>query len=164
MYHTTCGMMHDHIQESVELFNQGYNCSQAVFSVYAKDYGIDPALARKIATGFGAGVGRTGNICGAVSGAILALGLVHGMSYVEETTGREKSYALDQEFMNEFTKRFGSVNCADLLGYNMAIVEEREEAKKQGVVKKVCPVLVQGAAEILADILRKNETVPVQSR
>lgn len=146
----------DHAQEATHLLDQGYSCSQSVFSVYAKEYGLDPALAQKIATGFGGGVGRTGNMCGAVSGAILVLGLAHGMNFLEEPEWREKSYSLDKEFIEKFISRFGSIQCPDLLGYNMAIPEELEESKRVGAAKKVCPEVVRGAAEILEEILNSK--------
>lgn len=149
-------MASDRIHESLYLFNQGYNCSQAVFSVYAEKNGLDPDLARKIATSLGAGIGRTGNICGAVSGAILAIGLIHGMNCPDDTEAREKSYQLTQDFMKTFTDRYGSVSCPILLGYHLGIPAEREEVRRKGVVKDICPGLVQGAAEILKEILEKN--------
>ncbi|WP_181391822.1 C-GCAxxG-C-C family protein [Methanospirillum lacunae] len=145
----------DHAQEAVDLLAEGYSCSQSVFSVYAKEYGLDPALARKISTGFGGGIGRTGNMCGAVSGAILVLGLANGMNSLQEPEWREKSYSLDKEFIEKFISRFGSIQCPDLLGYNMAIPEELAESKRVGAAKKVCPELVRGAAEILDEMLKK---------
>ncbi|HWQ63506.1 MAG TPA: C-GCAxxG-C-C family protein [Methanospirillum sp.] len=147
----------DHAQEAVDLLAEGYSCSQSVFSVYAKEYGLDPALARKIATGFGGGVGRTGNMCGAVSGAILVLGLASGMNSLQESDWRGKSYSLDKMFIEKFVSRFGSIQCPDLLGYNMAIPEELAESKRVGAAKKVCPELVRGAAEILEEMLKKDE-------
>ncbi len=146
-------MASDHITESSDLFENGYNCSQAVFSVYAQEYGLDPDLARKIATGLGAGVGRTGTICGAVSGAILAIGLVHGMGKSDEVAAKEKCYALDTDFVQRFTSEFGSIECPALLGFNLSIPAEQEEARKRGVVQKICPGLVKGAVEILDEIL-----------
>ena len=146
----------DHAQEATALFAEGYNCAQAVFSVYAEEYGMDPALAKKIATGFGGGIGRTGNLCGAVAGAILALSLAHGMNQLDDPDWRGKSYGLDQQFIQKFTIRFGSIQCPALLGYNMAIPDELVAMKKAGVTQKVCPVLIQVAIEILDEILRNN--------
>jgi C_GCAxxG_C_C family probable redox protein len=149
-------MTSDRINESAVLFEHGYNCSQAVFSVFAKENNLDPNLAGKIATALGAGISRTGNICGAVSGAILAVGLIHGMNNCEDTEGKEKSYQVSQEFVKTFTDRYGSVSCKTLLGYDLGDPVEREEAGKKGVVKQICPPLVQGAVEILEEILAKN--------
>lgn len=146
-------MTSEHAKEATLLYAEGYNCSQSVFSVYAKENGLDPTLARKISTGFGGGVSRTGNICGAVSGAILAIGIANGMSTPDDLEGREKSYALDQKLIQKFTERFGSIRCPDLLGYNLAIPEEREEAKKKEMFKKVCPIMIAGAVEILDELL-----------
>jgi len=144
----------DRAQKAVDLLEEGYSCSQSVFSVFAEEHGLDPVLARKLATGFGGGVGRTGNMCGAVSGAILVLGLTHGMNYLDEPDWRDKCYSLDKEFIEKFVSKFGSIQCPDLLGYNMAIPEEMAESKRVGAVKKVCPNLVRGAVEILEEMLK----------
>lgn len=151
-------MTSDHITESSDLFARGCNCSQAVFTTFARDIGIDPALAMKMATGLGAGIGRTGNICGAVCGAILAIGLKHGMSSPDETAAKEKCYTLDQKFIQQFISKYGSIQCPDLLGYNMAIPAEREEARNKGVANKICPGLIRGAVEILEELLREEKT------
>ncbi|NLV26445.1 MAG: C_GCAxxG_C_C family protein [Methanomicrobiales archaeon] len=149
-------MKSDPVAVSSDLFAQGYNCSQSVFTAFAKENGLDPSMALKIATSYGGGIGRTGNVCGAVSGAILAIGLTHGMDSLQETEKKEKCYALDQEFIEKFTAKFGSINCTKLLGYNLGIPAEREEAGKKGVIKQICPGLVKGAAEILEELLKKN--------
>jgi len=151
-------MTSDHISESSDLFARGYNCAQVVFTAFARDNGIDPGLAMKMATGLGAGIGRTGNICGAVCGAILAIGLIHGMSSPDEAAAKEKCYALDQKFIRQFISKYNSIQCPDLLGYNMAIPAEREEARKMGVVNKICPDLVRGAVEILEEVLSEEKT------
>lgn len=151
-------MTSDHVSESSDLYARGCNCSQAVFTAFARDNGIDPALAMKIATGLGAGFGRTGNMCGVVSGAILAIGLIHGMSSPEEAAAKEKCYALDQEFIQQFIAKYGSIQCPDLLGYNMAIPAQQEEARKKGVANKICPDLVRGAVKILEEVLREEKT------
>jgi C_GCAxxG_C_C family probable redox protein len=146
-------MATDHAQRALELFDQGYNCSQSVFSAYAEESGLDPGTARRVASGFGGGIGRTGNLCGAVSGAIMAIGLLRGINPEEDPDWREKIYALDNEFIQRFTERFGSLQCPALLGFNMAVPEENAEAKKSGAVQKVCPVLIAGATEILDELL-----------
>ena len=149
-------MTSDHGEMAVRLFDQGYNCSQAVFLVYAEQGNLDPVVARKIATSLGAGIGRTGNICGAVGGAILAIGLLHGMKSHDDSTGREKSYSLDQRFIQEFNSRYGSIECPILLGFHLGLPDQREEAQKEGAVKKICPGLIIGATEILDEILKEK--------
>ncbi|PWR71116.1 C-GCAxxG-C-C family protein [Methanospirillum stamsii] len=150
-------MKSDPVTSAADLFAQGYNCSQSVFTAFAEENGLDPAIALKIATSFGGGIGRTGNVCGAVSGAILAIGLIHGMDSLQESGKKEQCYALDQEFIQKFTAKFGSIECTKLLGYNLGIPAEREEAGKKGVIKHICPGLVKGAAEILEELLKKDK-------
>lgn len=147
-------MPSDHAQKAIEFFNKGYSCSQSVFSAFAEDYGLDPGVAISVAAGFGGGIGRTGNLCGAVSGAIMVIGLASGVRPEIDPEWREKIYSLDNEFIQRFTEKFGSLQCPDLLGLNLANAEEREEAKKKGVFQRVCPALITDAVEILDEILK----------
>lgn len=100
-----------------ECFRSGFSCSQSVLSVYSEEFGIDRELALRLSCGFGAGVGRTGNICGAVSGAVLVIGLKYGRVNPSDYPSRDKTYALVQQFIAEFRARHGSINCTELRAY-----------------------------------------------
>ena len=139
--------------DALASFNQGITCSSAVFSAFAEDLGLDDMMARKIACGFGAGISRTGNICGAVSGAILVIGLKYGKTEKGDDAATVKTRARTREFMGEFTKRNGSVNCAELLGYNLNNQDEYDEAAKANLFRTRCPAYVRDAADILERIL-----------
>jgi len=93
--------------EAEEVFRSGITRSSAVFSTFAEENGLPADVARKIACGFGAGVSKTGNMCGAVSGAILAIGLKYGKSERTDTAANEKTRALVREFIAEFIRRIG---------------------------------------------------------
>ena len=136
-----------------EYFKNGFNCSQAVFSAYSKQLGLEENLALKIAGGFGAGMGRIGETCGAVTGAIMVIGLRYGMTNVNDDQAREKTYELVQEFTKRFKSIHGSVKCKDLLKYDISIPEESKKARDEGITKKLCPNYVRSAAEIIGDIL-----------
>ena len=84
-------------EEAVALFQQGFNCSQAVLSVFAPDFGLDRDMARRISQGFGAGIARTDDICGALSGAIMVIGLRYGSIRADDTAAKEKTYAAVDE-------------------------------------------------------------------
>jgi C_GCAxxG_C_C family probable redox protein len=131
-------------------FAQGFNCAQAVFSFFAARYGLDETAALKMASLFGGGVSRRGELCGAVSGALLALGLARGASTPE---GKEEAYRLGQEFMRQFDARHHSLLCRDLLGYDISQPGIREQARQAGVFKTRCPVFVRDAAEIVQTML-----------
>ncbi|HOT03895.1 MAG TPA: C-GCAxxG-C-C family protein [Methanolinea sp.] len=139
--------------EAVASFSAGFTCSAAVFSAFSRELGLDVETARKIACGFGAGVSRSGNICGAVSGAILVIGLKYGKANAGDDHATEKTRTLVREFLRQFTERHGSVNCTELLGWNLADPGEYEHARDEGLFKTRCPVFVRDAAEILDRIL-----------
>ena len=134
-------------------YKSRFTCSSAVFSAFSDELGLDPDTAKKIACGFGAGISKSGNICGAVSGAIMVIGLKYGKTVLGDDAATEKTRALVQKFLQEFKKRHGSVNCTELLGYNLGKPEEFAQARdnKQFVTK--CPELVGDAAAILEQIL-----------
>jgi C_GCAxxG_C_C family probable redox protein len=134
-------------------FKSGFTCSSAVFSAFSEELGLDGETAKKIACGFGAGISRTGNICGAVSGAIMVIGLKYGKAEQGDNAATEKTRALTRQFIREFTQKNGSVNCTELLGYNLSNQGEYEAAAGAKVFRTKCPALVRDAAVILEKIL-----------
>lgn len=135
-------------------FSQGITCSASVFGAFAQDLGLDEKTARKIACGFGAGISRTGNICGAVSGAIMVIGLKYGKAeQSDDPAATEKTRDLTRQFIREFEQKHGSVNCTGILGYNLSVLNEYDEAVKANLFRTQCPACVRDAAEILERIL-----------
>jgi C_GCAxxG_C_C family probable redox protein len=139
--------------DALASFQSGFTCSSVVFSTFAGELGLDPDMAKKIGCGFGAGISKTGNICGAVSGAIMVIGLKYGKTIQGDNAATEKLRALVREFMQEFTARYGSVNCTELLGYNLSNPDEYERARESRLFVTKCPELVAGAVAILEKIL-----------
>jgi len=135
--------------EANACFMGGFTCSAAVFSTFAPDLGLDAMTAKKIACGLGAGISKTGNICGAVSGAILVLGLKYGKGTPNDNAATDKTRALVREFICEFTAQHGSINCTELLGYNLNVPEEYERARNSTLFVTRCPVFVRDAVAIL---------------
>ena len=139
--------------EAVTLFKQGFNCSQAVLRVFAGENGLAPELAMKIACGLGAGIGRQGMVCGAVSGAYLAIGLKHGRVRREDLESKDKTYALVREFSRRFKLLHASLNCPDLLGCDLSTPAGSEKADQENLFAALCPKFVQDSVEILEAIL-----------
>ncbi|MCX6699415.1 MAG: C-GCAxxG-C-C family protein [Methanomicrobiales archaeon] len=139
--------------DALNAFRNGFSCSAAVFSAFSEDLGLDSEMAKKIACGFGAGISKTGNICGAVSGAIMVIGLKYGKTMKGDDAATEKTRAMVREFIHEFTTNNGSVNCTELLGLNLAIPEEYAKARDNRSFFTLCPALVGDAATILEKIL-----------
>ncbi len=121
--------------------------------MYGKLYGIDETTALKAAGGFGAGCGRLGLTCGAVTGAYMVIGMKHGKVKADDNEAKEKTYALVQEFSQKFIARNKSLNCAELLGCNLGTPEGQEKAKNENLSATVCTKLLRDSAEILGEIL-----------
>ncbi len=139
--------------EAVECFNKGYNCSQAVLSAYAKQFGLDKGQALRVAGAFGAGMGRMCETCGAVTGAFMVIGLKYGKVKAEDEPSKEKAYALVKEFAREFKARNGSIVCKELLGCDMSTPEGMKYAKEHKLHSTLCPGLVKDAAEIVGKLI-----------
>ncbi len=144
-----------HEEKAVEYYNHNFNCSQGVFATYAIEHGIDEKLALQIATNFGGGA-RKGEMCGAVSGALMVLGLFYGHSESDDRETKAKAYAMTEEYMNRFIKENGSVVCRELLGYDLSKSDEREKIMEKNLFRTLCPEIIRSAVDILDELLEKN--------
>ena len=99
---------------AVELFNSGYNCAQATLCAFADRIPMDEALLRKVASDFGGGMSGTRETCGAVTGMLMALGLIKGYEDVKDTEHKHRLYAEGRELIDDFTAEFGTTTCAEL--------------------------------------------------
>ncbi len=117
---------------AVAFHQAGANCSQAVVAAGAKEFGLDQSTALALGAGFGGGM-RKGEVCGAVSGALMLLGLKHGARTADDQASKKTANEKTLAYMNEFQKRHGSYLCRDIL-------------KTHG--KKICERMVAGAMEL----------------
>ena len=117
------------VEKAVALFEEGYNCSQAVFMAYSDLYNLDVTTAAKLATSFGGGMGRLREVCGAVSGMFLVLGLHYPNADPNDKVAKNTNYAAVQRTAKEFKAQMGSYICADLLQIKHA--PEKPEASER---------------------------------
>ena len=143
----------DGVERATLSFREGFNCAQAVLSAYGSEFGLNHELALKVAAAFGGGMGRQGGTCGAVTGALMAIGLRSGMARVDEQA-KEKTYHLVREFTEAFKTRNGSIICKELLGLDISTVDGRKKATEEKLFTTLCPKLVRDAAEIIGQMLR----------
>lgn len=106
----------DRVQRAVELFMSGYGCCQSVVAAFCDEYGLDETMAKRIAAGFGGGVGRMRMMCGTVSALVILSGLRDGQTDAGDARGKAQCYKKVQELLQEFQKQNGSLICAELLG------------------------------------------------
>jgi len=140
---------------AVNLFEKGFNCAQAVISTHCEEYGLSDDIAKKISCGFGGGMGHIGEICGAVSGGIMLIGLKYGKYIESDNESKEKTYKLVKEFTDNFKKEYGAINCTELIKYDLSKEEELLMARNSGVFKEKCPLLVKRSVEIIETMLNK---------
>ena len=133
-------------EKAKENFKIGFNCAESVLKSLTEEMGIECSGIPKIATGFGAGLGRHGEICGAITGAVMALGLTYGRSDTKDPEAKENAYAIVDGFIKAFESKFKNVRCIDLTDCNMLTSEGLQKAKDDNVHKNVCTDLVVFAA------------------
>jgi len=134
---------------AAERFTHGFNCAQAVFSAYAPALGLKEEDTLRIATAFGAGMGRQQEVCGAVTGAYMVISAQCGMTDAANTGAKERAYALVNEFATKFRELHGSTICLDLLGCDMTTEEGRKEIADKKLSTSICLPCVQDACRIL---------------
>ncbi len=140
----------ERLQRAEELFLQGYNCAQAVACACAGDCGVLPEVVVKLATGFGAGIGRTQETCGAVSGAVLALGLRGGRALGDDKARTEETYAKVQALLRDFAALHLTCNCRELLGgCDLRTPEGQQEFRDREYLRRRCVEYVKTAAALV---------------
>lgn len=147
-------MEKDKSAEAVEVFSKKYNCAQSVLSVFSKDLNINKSDCFRIATPFGSGVAYRQEMCGAVTGALMAIGLKYGMDENGSTDQKSYTYDLTTHFISEFKKNHGSICCKDLLdGIDMSTPEGYAKVSELNLFRTHCSEYVRSAVLISEKIL-----------
>lgn len=141
------------VEQTLACFKEGWNCTQAVLSTYGPQFGLDRASAVRIAAAFGSGMGM-GETCGAVTGALMVIGLKHAKLNAGSLFSRDKTEDIAREFVARFKARNETTECRELLGCDVSSCDGFKTAKKDKHFKTRCPKFVQDAAEILAELLK----------
>jgi C_GCAxxG_C_C family probable redox protein len=146
---------------SGELFNQGLCCAESVLQAVVESRGLQSELIPKIATGLCGGVSRSGNICGAVSGGVLAISLFTGRRDASES--REENHRLVRTLLAEFEARFGSTNCERLIGCRLDTPEGQRLFHERNLREK-CGEFTREAARLASRLIEQSAVVRDQQR
>jgi len=138
-------------EKAVARFLEGYNCAQSVLLTMFEQWNGENELTPKIATAFGGGIGRCGSICGALTGGVMALGIKYGTNE-PSLEKRLKAYELAQKLFKRFEKQHGSVLCRELIGYDLSVPEELEQARKAKVSEEKCVNFIRKTVETLLEL------------
>lgn len=138
-------------QHAVELFSQNYNCAQSVYAACATDKGLSEAQRLALAAPFGGGVARQGEICGALTGALLALGEAEGKAMAADpVAGRDALYERARQLTEAFREAHGAILCRELTGCALDTEAGQRAFKERGLHQNLCTKLVAFAAEEVA--------------
>ena len=139
-------------EKAIKLFTSNYNCAQSVLGAFCEDNGLDLDTALKLATGFGGGGMRYKSTCGAVSGAIMAIGLKCGHYLNGDIESKRRCYLKVQEFTDKFKEKYDTIICGELLEIDKNAELENELERIKPLFKSVCPEFVKSAVQILENM------------
>jgi C_GCAxxG_C_C family probable redox protein len=141
-------------ESALQYFNSGFNCSQSVLTPFGEHFGVSEEHCLKMACAFGAGMGRQQLTCGAVTGALMVIGLHFGKGKMDNNTKKIHTYEKTVEFIKAFTEKHGSVCCLDLLdGLHMSDPQDSKEIEARDLFTVRCPRYVSDAVQIAEKLI-----------
>lgn len=144
-------------EKAIEYFRSKFNCSQSVFTVFGAEYGLSENDCLKIGCAFGAGMGRQQLTCGAVTGALMVLGLNYGKAIDDPDEKKQMTYEKTREFFTEFVRNHGSASCRELLrGLDINDPDDHRKIIDQGLFDTLCEKYVTDSVRIVEKILSEN--------
>jgi len=150
--------MSAHSDLAKELFQKGYNCSQAVFAAFCDETGLDIETALKISSAFGGGIGRLREVCGAVTGMLMVVGMKYGYTDPSNRSSITEHYEIVQDLAKQFEKENGSIICRELLGLTIKNDNPKPEDRNENYYKKrPCVELVEQAAILLDEYISNKK-------
>jgi len=145
----------DKTKEALEYFRNKFNCSQSVLTPFGTEFNLSADECLKIATAFGGGMGRQQQTCGAVTGALMAIGLKYGKGINDDEVKKQFTYSKTREFFEEFKNIHGSANCRELLdGLDMTDPEEHKIIMERKLFDIKCEEYVASAVKITERLLK----------
>ncbi len=146
-------MTQPEVEQAIAYYQQGYTCTQSILASFGNRYGFPQDLAFRLGEPFGAGTSCTGDMCGSVTGAIMVLGLQYGSASNSDEAARACTYQRVHELIQRFKQLYDSIQCTDLLGYNLSDPKQFQTVWEKGLFTQACPIFVRDAAQILVEML-----------
>lgn len=146
-----------HTEKATDFLMQEFHCSQALAGVFAEEFGYNLKNVMKISTCFGGGMHR-GELCGCITAAVMIFGMAFGLYDPQDKKLESFGYKNADEFFSRFRERMGGKTlCKEILGKDFSKPDELAAIRREGLVKKVCPHVLQASIEIIEDILRRQD-------
>lgn len=146
-------------EKAAELFLEGFNCAQSVFTAFCHRFDMDEDTAKRVSAGLGGGLGRMREVCGAVSGAAMAIGSICAATEGKDAESKKRNYELVREFAERFTAKNKSIICRELLSLSVKMEDSAapEGRTAEYYKKRPCLKMVEDAAEIVMQLINENE-------
>lgn len=136
------------VKEALERFSGPFNCFQSVILPWAEELGLTPQNLAPLGAGFGGGMGRLQEACGAFTGGVMVLGALFG-------SDKEKCYGRVRSLGEAVRNRFGALRCRDLLGIDMSDPDEYLKTRRAGLFDEVCPLVIEFVTGYLEEEIKK---------
>ena len=141
-------------EKALNNFKSGFNCAQSVLTAFSEELKFDNSLALNISAGFGSGMGRLQETCGAVTGAFMAIGIYNSKNFTDTKTGKEKTIAMVQDFDRKFKSIYKTTNCMALLGCDLKTEDGHKTFNEKNLKETVCQKCVVDAVKILEELMK----------
>lgn len=139
-------------EKAIQSFRAGLNCAQATVTAYSDDLNFDNELAARISCGFGGGMGRLQETCGAVTGAFMVLGIHYCSKFTDNKDRKEATYLAVQKFADRFNSKHGTLNCKSLMNCSLRTEEGQKLIKENNLHEKVCEKCIADAISIVDEL------------
>jgi C_GCAxxG_C_C family probable redox protein len=146
-------MVKDHLAEALELFKSGYHCSQAVLAVFCEDFGLSREAALKISCPFGGGLGGYGRTCGALTGAMMVIGLKYGNTGVTDLDAKKTTFEKTRQLIETFENVHESTTCNELVGFDRSNLAGTELIAMLPFFYNTCPKFLETVVSFLEEEL-----------
>jgi C_GCAxxG_C_C family probable redox protein len=141
-------------EKAISSFRSGLNCAQAVLTAFADEMHFDNGMALSVACGFGGGMGRLQETCGAVTGSFMVMGIHNCRRYSDNKDRKEKTYAMVQEFSRKFRDKHGTMDCRTLMNCDLNTKEGQQYVKDHNLHEVVCEKCIADSIKIIQEIMK----------
>ena len=145
--------MNRRTEKAISGFRSGLNCSQAVLTAYSDELSLDQNMAINISSGFGSGMGRLQETCGAVTGSYMVLGIYNGKKYPDNKDKKEVTYSMIQKFTTEFKEINGFTDCKSLLNCDLKTEAGQLFAKENNLFGTICEKCISDSISIIGKLI-----------
>ncbi|HOD84033.1 MAG: putative redox-active protein (C_GCAxxG_C_C) [Planctomycetes bacterium ADurb.Bin126] len=148
--------MSERADQAVAMFLEGCNCAQSVLVSCGVGRGLPRETALRVAQAFGGGIGKTGNLCGALTGALMCVGLQCAAIEASDKVSKARSAGMAQWMIDEFARRNGTLLCGELTGADLRTPEGQKHFRDSDALHKVCAKVVRDGVEIVEELFARE--------